>query len=124
VDCGARTSFGADHGRVEEPRCLTCAREFRRKWPEEKVLDRMIEWAEIYGGPPSMPDWNPTQARAIHDEARARRFEDANGYWPWATHVAKVFGSWNAAIDRAGFMPRVPWGSTPNQRRRRLVREP
>jgi hypothetical protein len=55
----------------------------------------------------------------LHDEARARRFEDADGRWPWMTLVHDRFGSWNDAIEAAGFTPRAHGGGGGNMRRRR-----
>jgi hypothetical protein len=124
VDCGAKTRYGAETARVAEPRCLSCARDFYRKWLPEKVLDRIVEWTETYGEPPAMADWNPVQSRnQLHDEARAQRFEDANGYWPGFSTVVQLFGSWNEGIRRAGFEPRVPRSSVENMRRTRKRRE-
>lgn len=123
VDCGARTS-GSD-GRRDEPRCATCAARLRAEretvWTAEKIVERIQAWATIYGEPPGSADWNPWQARhAIHDEQRAQRFEA--GHWPWSTQVVHAFGSWNAAIEAAGFTPRAPHGGGGNGFRRRSSR--
>lgn len=125
VDCGVTTS--GSEGLRDEPRCLRCAMirdaDARRIWTPEKVVERIREWAELYGEPPAATDWNPTQARQFkHDEARARRFEDADGHWPHHTSVVRQCGSWNAAIVAAGFEPRVAHGGGGNQHRRQSVR--
>lgn len=92
------------------------------KWTPELIISRMQEWARIYGEPPAMHDWNPHRARHGGDETRARRFEEADGYWPWFTLVVVRFGSWNAGIESAGFEPRVNNGGGGNQWRRRNTR--
>ncbi len=122
IDCGARTVFGRERERVDEPRCHPCSNEHRRKWTRETIVSRIQEWARLYGEPPAIPDWNPPQARHVNDEARARRFEEARGHWPFHNVVFAVFGSWNAAIAEAGFEPRDPTGTVANHARRRSVR--
>jgi hypothetical protein len=120
VDCGAPTSGG--EGRRDEPRCHPCsARKSgveRTVWTREILIDRMREWAELYGEPPAIPDWNPWDARAMGDEARARRFETSDR-WPTYMTVIRAFGSWNGGIVAAGFTPRAAHGGDGNVRRRR-----
>lgn len=121
VDCGAPTS-GCE-GRRAEPRCQQCATwrsaAGRRKWPAELLIARMHEWERIYGEAPAMPDWNPVKAREMNDEARAQRWEDAAGHWPWFTIVVQRFGSWNEGLLAAGFEPRPAHGGGGNALRRR-----
>jgi hypothetical protein len=57
----------------------------------------------------------------FHDLERAARF-DSDTHWPWFSMVVRVFGSWNAAIEAAGFAPRAAHGGGGNQSRRRSVR--
>jgi hypothetical protein len=120
VDCGAKTAGG--EGRRDEPRCHPCsARKSgieQTKWTREVLIDRIHEWTALYGEPPAMADWSPWQARALGDEARARRFE-IDDRWPWFTYVVRAFGSWNGAIEAAGFTPRAARGGGTNQSRRR-----
>lgn len=125
VDCGAPTS-GCE-GRRASPRCLQCASwasaVSRQKWTAELLIARIQEWARIYGEPPAMPDWGSWTARnQLRDEARAQRFEDADGHWPWFTVVVRRFGSWSEGLRAAGFEPRAPHGGGGNQRRRRDAR--
>lgn len=87
-------------------------------WSRELIVERIRGWARLYGEPPAGPDWNPTQARYRGDETRARRFEQADGHWPYMTTVVRVFGSWNAAIRQAGFEPRAANGGGGNAMRR------
>lgn len=122
VDCGARTTYGAEKTRIPEPRCATCSYRHRRVWSRELILDRIREWAGLYGEPPATADWNPTQARLSGDEQRARRFELAGGHWPHHTTAVRVFGGWSAAIREAGFEPRAPHGGSGNELRRRARR--
>lgn len=123
VDCGKRTSLGAEHKRVPEPRCLSCAMKHRRRWTPELVIAAIREWAAESGEVPSINDWNPWYARnVLGDEARARGFEDADGRWPSFSTPVRLFGSWNTAIFAAGFESRQPDGGGGNERRRRSER--
>jgi hypothetical protein len=115
IDCGKRTTHGAEHARLEEPRCYPCSMAKRTTWTQDAIIEAIGRWHALYGEPPACPDWNPTIARG--DEDRALRLE--NGQWPSVTHVFHVFGSWNAAIGAAGFQPRVPHGGGGNVKRRR-----
>lgn len=124
VDCGTLTKNGSD-GRVPVPRCVACGTrksgETRRVWTRELLIGRIQEWAERYGSPPAAPDWSPTRARRLNDEARAERFERADGYWPSFETVRRLFGSWNAGMAAAGYGPRAPYGDRENQKRRRSM---
>jgi hypothetical protein len=122
VDCGAPTS-GAE-GLKKEPRCTQCgpahAGKLKKVWTRELLLSRIQEWAEIHGEPPAVGDWNPTQARTVyHDEARAARWEQSEGHWPWFTLVVREFGTWNHGLEAAGFTSRQANGGAGNQRRNR-----
>jgi len=126
VDCGAVTS-GAE-GRKETPRCQPCAAwrsgAAQQIWTPGRVIEAIQDWAAIYGEPPSSVDWNPWAARhVVHDEERARRWERADGRWPWFTIVHQRFGSFSEGLLAAGFQPRDPVGSVENQKRRRSMRQ-
>lgn len=124
VDCGTLTS--GSEGRREEPRCHPCAAvlsgDERRIWTKPAIVCAIQEWAFEHGEPPGMADWNPTSARLLNDEERAARFE-RDGCWPWSPQAAHVCGSWNAAIEAAGFEPRVAHGGGGNEQRRRRARQ-
>ena len=127
MDCGAPTSGG--EGRKSEPRCQDCANRLNgvkaTVWTRDRIIGAIRWWADSYGDPPAVPDWSPTTARYLGDEARALRFErhhDA-GQVPWFMTVVRMFLSWNAAIEAAGFVPRQPNGGGGNQLRRRRMRE-
>lgn len=128
-DCGAATT-GTASGLDRAPRwCKDCGNrhssETRTVWTRELVIARIHEWAERYGDAPAFLDWQPWEVRhrveigeaPAHALIRAARFEDAGNYWPWGNHVARVFGSWNAAIEAAGFAPRAAHGGGGNEQR-------
>jgi hypothetical protein len=126
VDCGAQTRYHGRDGKGVSERCHACAAVLRgkemTKWTEEKVIAAIHDWNRTYGEPPAGPDWNPHSARNnLHDEERAARFEAGDGRWPWFTIVIARFGTWNAAIEAAGFEPRVSGGGGGNACRRRNV---
>ena len=80
-----------------------------RHWTPERVLAAMIEWRLRYGRLPSSYDWSRTHARRRGGEAVARL---AEGEWPAASVVTRLFGTWSAArpvaAQRAGEATREP----------------
>ena len=102
--CGKPTDGSA--GRDKAPkRCAAHRKERETLWTEAILIERIQEWASLYGQPPRMSDWNPHKARAEGDDWRAERFL-GDDRWPWFTSVVRRFGSWNAGIRAAGFEPR------------------
>ncbi len=127
VDCGAPTDGSAGPGKAPR-RCIQCAAIVagaeRKIWDRDTIIAAIQWWAEEHGEPPGSADFNETQARtALHDEARARRTEryKAKGAIPCHTTVYREFGSWNAALEAAGFRPRQPDGGGGNGQRQRSV---
>lgn len=88
----------------------------RKKWKDETVLDKIREWNDLYGEPPTSVDWNPFEAKRRGHHLRAERF--LKGEWPWFTIVYRYFGSWNNAIELAGLEPRRSGGYKENSARR------
>lgn len=118
-DCGARidgTTPGGASGR-----CRVCAGAERSRRARERHIDAIQRWATLHGEPPSSADWCWQNARfKLKDEGRALRAEAAlREGWPSSQGVIAAFGSWNAAIEAAGFRPRAPHGGGGNERRRR-----
>jgi hypothetical protein len=117
IDCGAPIDR-------EGKRCEPCGHFVQgmalQKWTDALIISRIQEWVHIHGEPPAVTDWNPWQARhEYHDEARARRYEQAAAYWPPFWSVFRRFNSWNKALEAAGFTPRRAGGFTENAARRR-----
>lgn len=83
------------------------AREAERKelglsW-EDYILHKAREWNDRYGMPPAALDWNPPMARKASATRRAEiEQRHAEGLWPGASTVTKLFGSWNAMLEQAG----------------------
>jgi AraC-like DNA-binding protein len=65
-----------------------------RRWTRELVVSAMRDWRARYGRLPSSYDWSRTHARRRGGEALARL---AEGDWPPASVVGRVFGRWAAA---------------------------
>lgn len=89
VDCGGPT-YGDGPGRTSE-RCAPCAADHQREentiWTPETVLDAIHRWSREHdGAPPRVCDW----------------LVRGDGYWPPASIVQRVFGTWNAALAAAG----------------------
>jgi hypothetical protein len=69
------------------------------------VLEAMREWTRRYGDVPTMADWDPARARRLRQDWRIARYHQ--GDWPSVRTVLHHFGSFGAAIDAAGFVPRA-----------------
>lgn len=110
VDCG--TTINTD-GRVKDAaeRCVQCAAiaagAERKVWTREAIVDAIQRWAALYGEPPRTTNWNPTKANEIGKRhlAAVYRAREA-GEWPSHNAVFRAFGSWNAAVEAAGFKSR------------------
>jgi hypothetical protein len=123
VDCDAKTRFGAEAARVDEPRCHPCSVAHRTVWDRETILARFREWNALYGAPPAVPDWDLYRLRVVlHDTERVERWKAAEGHWPSFKRVFDVFGSWSNAMVAAGFEPRAAHGGGANQLRRRSMK--
>lgn len=127
VDCGYPLNGSDGRGENAAMRCNQCASiksgDERKIWTPQAVVLAMQEWAAEYGEPPSSHDWDSWHAEhVLHDPARADRFRSADGRWPTLTSVCRAWGSWNAAIEAAGFAPRLPHGGGENVQRRRSQR--
>ena len=128
INCGTETGYagrytGNGTRGLASLRCVTCGQAETRakltRWTPDLIIERIREWASLYGDPPAIRDWDPSGSRKMHDEARALRFEAGNGYWPWFPVVYARFASWGAALEAAGFEARDPVGTVENMKRRR-----
>lgn len=77
-------------------------------WDQDDIIDRMLEWHETFGVPPSLRDWNPHLAELHGYDEIARYWWSMHPHWPHSSTVGHRFGSWNNAIEQAGFVPMQP----------------
>jgi hypothetical protein len=107
--CGAAT-YTANPGRGHPiERCNSCSRAHLHEASRAWIIDRIQAWAERFGDPPVALDWNRApSSRRRNPAAALRQDEAADEDWPAASGVQGVFGSWNAAIEAAGFTPVRP----------------
>lgn len=101
-----------------------------KRWTREAIIEKIQEWAALYGEPPRAADWNPSSAKWSGAEWRVERYQA--GDWPSLNAAKAPFaGSFTAAIVAAGFEPTKP--GPPRQNRKgvapvldedRLVMEP
>lgn len=78
--------------------CALCApRVTRRQLAREPVIAAIQAWARETGAPPRADDW--MLGRGKWDAEYPR--------WPALSQVQEAFGSWNAAMDAAGFGERL-----------------
>src|SRR3954464_4172520 len=74
------------------------------RWTRELIIEKILEWNELYGEPPCSADWNPSLARWRAQEWRADRYRD--GIWPSTNAAKRPFdGSFDAAVRAAGLEP-------------------
>lgn len=100
IDCGGETAGRASGTARISVRCAEChARRNAEEapWKPERIIEAIREWVARYGEPPSASEWNT----AVGDPVRF-----GSGEYPTTTTVLYRFGSWNVAIEAAGFEPR------------------
>lgn len=103
-DCGKPTD-GSNGPHHAPERCLGCATELLKSASAKWMIESIQRWADEHGGvPPRSTDWNVAQ-RLERGELRAAE-EYRAGDWPATSGLPAKFGSWNAAIEAAGFEPR------------------
>src|SRR4051794_1728090 len=77
------------------------------RWSRETIIEKILEWNELYGEPPCSADWNPSLARWRAQDWRADRYRE--GIWPSTNAAKRPFdGSFDAAIRAAGLEPHKP----------------
>jgi hypothetical protein len=102
-DCGAATSGSNGPGKAPE-RCHACASALRLEWSRQRIIESIRGWADRYGAPPAVTDWSP---KMLRDPSRrnAAELRLSDGVWPNVSIIQRRFGSFNAAIEAAGFTP-------------------
>ena len=74
------------------------------RWSRETIIEKILEWNELYGEPPCSADWNPSLARWRAQDWRAERYRE--GVWPSTNAAKRPFdGSFDAAVRAAGLEP-------------------
>jgi DNA-binding NarL/FixJ family response regulator len=74
-----------------------------QRWTRERVVDAMLDWRLRYGRLPSSYDWSRTHACRRGGEAVERL---ADGEWPAASVVSRLFDGWAAASTEARYRDR------------------
>jgi hypothetical protein len=107
-DCGAATD-GSNGAAAAPNYCWECAPAHHAIWTCERIVEKIHEWAELYGRPPGVMDWSPNHARrhpSLSQELKQRKIERFGvGRWPSVEAVYRYFGSWTAGLAAAGFSP-------------------
>lgn len=70
-------------------------------WDAEAVVEAIGDWAERYGEPPRLVDWNPGLARRLDLEDVAALWEAERPRYPSSSTVRRLLGSWNAGLAAA-----------------------
>jgi hypothetical protein len=130
--CGGRAS-GTDPSRTLTDLCKVCFAAEAHETSVAWLIAELRHWRELYGRPPSAYEWELAtvywKQQAYAEGRHDGRFADAtvaqierrhreDGPWPSTSTVLSTFGSWNAAIEAAGFDSLAP-GS-----KRGAVKEP
>jgi hypothetical protein len=93
-------------GRKRAPlRCRPCKDKEWTRYSRMLILACIEMWNDLYGMPPRAYDWNPRIAPSGQRRREAEERLD-HGHWPSVSVVRRQFGSWNAALETAGFEPR------------------
>ena len=87
--------------------CRRCSSRHRTRWgrvfTEAEIIAAIRRWAKLEGRAPAIVDWRPA------DHGGHPRWERDCPRFPPRSHVTRRFGSWNAALQAAGFdRPRPP----------------
>jgi hypothetical protein len=77
---------------------------YRVEWTSGEILQAIRRWADLYGEPPTMADWDPYRARQNGQAWRIARYDA--GEWPSVKTVRNHFGRLVLAIASAGLTPR------------------
>lgn len=104
-DCG-QPMDGSDGPSAGPASCLSCTRQNNHASARARVIEAMHEWNRRFGRPPMAADWNQGMATSgNYPASRARRAAATDYDWPPVTAVQRLFGSWNAGVEAAGFEP-------------------
>ena len=107
VECGNPTS--GCNGRDGAPgRCVDCTPAHSRKLTRDWIIASIHEWVELFGGPPGAQDWNQHMARLNGRQDLVDRYQATGRPWPSTSAVQDNYGSWNEAIEEAGYEPCAP----------------
>lgn len=93
---------------------------FHVHWTQERIIEAIRDWHDHHGEAPRRTDWDAYRCEKLADAASQRADEWRKratlfriGEWPTPRTVTEAFGSWNAAIEAAGYTPRLPSQRTP-----------
>jgi DNA-binding CsgD family transcriptional regulator len=95
---GACPICGAVKVRADARTCRRCRRK-HRWWPafgDQQIQDSIRRWTERFGAPPRKSEWRPTELGG-HPA-----WEAEHPRWPPPSIVIRRFGSWRAALAKAG----------------------
>ena len=84
---------------------MDCLAAHARKLTREWIIASIHEWVQWFGGPPTAVDWNQHMARANGRQDLIDRYEATGRRWPGVHVVQDNYGSWNEAIEAAGYEP-------------------
>lgn len=93
-DCGGRT-YNASTS--PPTKCKACRNEAVHAAAVERALAAIRAWAQAHDGvPPKAMDWQTSATRVVSGATDE----------PWTGEVQFLFGTWNAAIEAAGYEPK------------------
>jgi hypothetical protein len=93
--------------------CIACQNAERHEVARAHMVEEIQRWADLFDGPPTAAEWNLTMARQVFSVPRlaeTERRHAVGGPFPAASTAQALYGTWNAAITAAGFVPRRTGG--------------
>jgi len=123
VDCGGRVKYG---GKPQPDRCSGCSRKMVHERAHRNYMEAFRDWYERYGEIPNAYDWifpAPSAVERISPE-RIKELERRHAHrkWPYPSGIVEFYGSWNKAIEAAGFTPLEKGARRDPVRHRRSLR--
>jgi hypothetical protein len=74
-----------------------------------RIQQAIRDWVALFGSPPSALDWNPALARKRKNSTwKVERYENTGRKWPSVSFVVQYYGTWNDALEAAGYPPLAP----------------
>lgn len=108
VDCGKRTD--GSYGRAKAAaRCLACHKVYAHERARGRIIAAIRDWVDEHGTPPTAFHWNPEEAIRHGHPEWAVYYRATRHRWASSSDAQRIFGSWSAAIEAAGFLP-LPQG--------------
>ncbi len=95
------------------PKRKPSKREQKRTQRRKHLIAEVKRFVKLFNRLPTRADWRPEEVGKSHgprlSTARAAEINEVQQHGPWPEHKApeRLFGSWTAMIEAAGYAPRA-----------------